>query len=106
MAHTAGETAIHHHEAPTGFIRKYIFSLDHKVIGIQYYFLALTAVLVGMTLSLFMRVRLAWPDAHMPLIAGGKMTPEQYLALLTMQDRKSIRLNSSHIQKSRMPSSA
>ena len=32
---------LHHHTAPTGFIRKYIFSLDHKVIGIQYYFLAL-----------------------------------------------------------------
>ena len=34
--------AIHAHAAPTGFIRKYIFSLDHKVIGLQYYFLALT----------------------------------------------------------------
>jgi len=31
------------HAAPTGFIRKYIFSLDHKVIGIQYIFLALIA---------------------------------------------------------------
>ena len=30
-----------HHHSPTGFIRKYIFSVDHKVIGIQYYFLAL-----------------------------------------------------------------
>ena len=26
-----------HHHPPTGFIRKYIFSLDHKVIGIQYF---------------------------------------------------------------------
>jgi cytochrome c oxidase subunit I len=25
-----------HHEPPTGFIRKYVFSIDHKVIGIQY----------------------------------------------------------------------
>src|SRR6202162_5099061 len=72
------------HAAPKGFIRKYIFSLDHKVIGIQYYFLALTAVLVGMTLSVFMRLRLGWPDAALPLITGGKMTPEQYLALVTM----------------------
>jgi cytochrome c oxidase subunit 1 len=31
----------HAHAAPTGFIRKYIFSIDHKVIGIQYYLLAL-----------------------------------------------------------------
>ena len=31
---------VHRHEPPTGFIRKYIFSVDHKVIGIQYWFLA------------------------------------------------------------------
>jgi cytochrome c oxidase subunit 1 len=37
---------VHRHPAPTGFIRKYIFSLDHKVIGIQYIILALAAVLV------------------------------------------------------------
>ena len=24
------------HHAPQGFIRKWVFSLDHKVIGIQY----------------------------------------------------------------------
>ena len=42
---------VHRHPAPTGFIRKYIFSLDHKVIGIQYILLALVAVVVGMTIS-------------------------------------------------------
>ena len=46
------------HAAPQGFIRKYIFSLDHKVIGIQYFFLALAAVLTGMFLSLLMRIHL------------------------------------------------
>ena len=25
-----------HHAPPQGFIRKYVFSVDHKVIGIQY----------------------------------------------------------------------
>ena len=49
------------HAAPTGFIWKYIFSLDHKVIGIQYYFLALFAVFLGMALSIIFRLRLAWP---------------------------------------------
>ena len=83
MAHSEGAAAVHH-EAPKGFIRKYIFSYDHKVIGIQYYFLALASVFVGMTLSLFMRLRLAWPNANLPFITGGKMTPEQYLALVTM----------------------
>ena len=51
------------HAAPQGFIRKYVFSLDHKVIGLQYYFLALTAVFVGMFLSLLMRIHLVWPTA-------------------------------------------
>ncbi|MGH9795412.1 MAG: cytochrome c oxidase subunit I, partial [Candidatus Acidiferrales bacterium] len=53
---------VHVHAAPTGFIWKYIFSLDHKVIGIQYYLLALIAVFVGMFLSLYMRINLVWPN--------------------------------------------
>jgi cytochrome c oxidase subunit 1 len=71
-----------HSHAPQGFIRKYIFSLDHKVIGIQYFFLALTAVFVGMFLSLLMRIHLYWPNAVLPLV--GEIKPEQYLSLLTM----------------------
>ena len=35
------------HGEPTSFIRKHVFSLDHKVIGLQYYTLALVAVVVG-----------------------------------------------------------
>src|SRR5438445_1340836 len=73
-----------HHHPPSGFIRKYIFSLDHKVIGIQYYVLALFSVFLGMALSLLMRIHLVWPSAKMPFTPGGQMTPEQYLALLTM----------------------
>ena len=71
-----------HSHAPQGFIRKYIFSLDHKVIGIQYFFLALTAVFVGMFLSLLMRVHMIWPTANWPLV--GEIKPETYLAFLTM----------------------
>src|SRR3954464_13423352 len=70
------------HAAPTGFIRKYVFSLDHKVIGIQYYFLALASVFIGMFLSLLMRIHLIWPGANLPLI--GEIKPETYLTLLTM----------------------
>jgi len=81
-----------HAAAPTSFVRKYIFSIDHKVIGIQYLLLALFSVLVGMTLSIFMRLRLAWPAEKWPLLqqvfpdgfAGGPMTPEFYLAMMTM----------------------
>ena len=71
-----------HSHAPQGFIRKYIFSLDHKVIGIQYFFLALTAVFVGMFLSLLMRIHMIWPTASLPLV--GEIKPETYLSLLTM----------------------
>jgi cytochrome c oxidase subunit 1 len=72
----------HAHAAPHGFIRKYVFSLDHKVIGLQYYFLALAAVFVGMFLSLLMRIHLIWPTAALPLV--GEIKPETYLSLLTM----------------------
>src|SRR3979411_3326875 len=75
-------TATLHSHAPQGFIRKYIFSLDHKVIGLQYFFLALTAVWVGMFLSLLMRIHLGWPTASLPLV--GEIKPEMYLSLLTM----------------------
>ena len=77
----ATAASVHSH-APQGFIRKYIFSLDHKVIGIQYFFLALTAVFVGMFLSLLMRIHLVWPTAVLPLV--GTIKPETYLSLLTM----------------------
>src|SRR5436309_15787228 len=37
-----------------------------------------------MALSLLMRIHLAWPDFKLPLVPGGSILPEQYLALLTM----------------------
>src|SRR5438128_3074630 len=84
--------AVHRHEPPTSFIRKYIFSLDHKVIGIQYIILALAAVIVGMTMSVLMRMNLSWPGTHWPILGtlfptgapGGVMNPEFYLSLVTM----------------------
>src|SRR5512134_2747336 len=82
MSHAAAQEQAHAHAAPTGFIRKYIFSLDHKIIGIQYYFLALVAVFVGMFLSLLMRIHLVWPTANVP--GFGEIKPETYLTLLTM----------------------
>src|SRR3989440_8309949 len=83
---------VHRHPAPTGFIRKYIFSIDHKVIGIQYILLALSAVVVGMIMSVLMRVNLTWPGTHIHIMEtlfpqgapGGVMTPEFYLSLVTM----------------------
>jgi cytochrome c oxidase subunit 1 len=84
--------AVQHRTAPTGFIRKHVFSLDHKVIGLQYYGLALVAVFIGMVLSWLMRIHLVWPSWPIPGLSllskvgapGGVMTPEYYLSLLTM----------------------
>src|SRR5713226_7681607 len=84
--------AVHRHEAPKAFIWKYVFSLDHKVIGKQYYFLALLAVVVGMVLSWLIRIRMVWPSARIPGLdklspvgaPGGVMTPEYYLSLLAL----------------------
>ena len=68
--------------AAHGFIRKYVFSLDHKVIGIQYYFLGLFSVFVGLTLSVLMRYHMVNPNVKVALFekfwptaaAGGIMT--------------------------------
>ena len=81
-AHGGSAAAVHAHAAPTGFIRKYVFSLDHKVIGLQYYFLALTSVFIGMLISLVMRIHMIAPGIHFPLL--GEIKPEMYLSLLTM----------------------
>ena len=56
-----------------GFIGKYIFSVDHKVIGLQFFFLALFAVLLGMVLSWMIRPHLARPNLPIPLL--GALSP-------------------------------
>jgi cytochrome c oxidase subunit 1 len=90
IPHTHGE--VHRHEPPSGFIRKYIFSTDHKVIGIQYFFLALVSVFIGMALSVLMRLQLGWPGEEFGFLKtlfptaaeAGTITPEFYLSLVTM----------------------
>src|ERR1700732_3843669 len=90
--HDISAHAVEHHAPPTSFIRKHVFSLDHKVIGKQYYALALVSALVGMLLSWFMRIHLAWTNAAIPGLQflskngapGGVLTPEFYLQLMTM----------------------
>ena len=85
-------TEVHRHPEPKSFLWKYIFSVDHKVIGIQYMLLAVVAVFVGMALSLLVRLRLVCPECSYPLLGQffpvgapeGVMTPEFYLAMLTM----------------------
>src|ERR1700730_8824791 len=88
--HDMSAPAVHH--APTSFIRKHVFSTDHKVIGTQYDALALVAALVGMFLSWLMRLHLGFGSFAIPGLhllskngaPGDVMTPEYYLQLMTM----------------------
>ncbi len=76
-----------------GFMRTWIFSLDHKVIGLQYMFTSLCFLLFGFSLMLLMRWQLAFPGKPIPFIGGlfpdtlapgGIMLPEFYNQLGAM----------------------
>ncbi len=73
------------------FIRTYVFSLDHKIIGMQFLFSTLLWFFVGGLLALGIRWQLAWPWSDMPIIGrmlfaaeGGQISPEFYTTLFTM----------------------
>ncbi len=84
-----------HHEL--GWWRTYIFSTDHKVIGIQYMITGLIFLLFGFMLMMLMRWQLAYPGRSLPFIGtlieqamvpgampDGKMAPEFYNSLGAM----------------------
>src|SRR5215467_12175799 len=88
-----GETHEEHHEL--GFIRKYIFSTDHKVIGIQYGITALLFLFFGFSLIMLLRFQLAYPGREFPIafiakllgdtrMPSGIMLPEFYNQLGAM----------------------
>ncbi|HUO05757.1 MAG TPA: cbb3-type cytochrome c oxidase subunit I [Candidatus Binataceae bacterium] len=71
-----------HHEAPAGFVRRYIFSTDHKVIAKQYMILSLTMALIGGFTAYLIRWQLAWPETDIP--GWGPIGPDNYNAIITM----------------------
>ncbi|MDH3254026.1 MAG: cbb3-type cytochrome c oxidase subunit I [Acidobacteriota bacterium] len=82
-----------HHHQELGFWRTYVFSVDHKVIGIQYAVTGLSFLFFGFCLMLLMRWQLAYPGEPFPLIGkllgdsrmpGGIMLPEFYNQLGAM----------------------
>ena len=56
-----------HHEG-SGFWRGYVFSTDHKVIGLQYGFTALCFLLFGFFLMLMMRWQIGHPGQPVPIM--------------------------------------
>ena len=61
----------HGHDAPKGFVRRWLYSTNHKDIGTMYLIFSIVAALIGSGISVFMRMELASPgvkymaDGHM-----------------------------------------
>ena len=78
-------------ESPS-FLRRYVFSTDHKVIGIQYIVTGLVMAVIGAALAVLIRMQLAFPGHQWELLGRlmptgfpqGYMTPEFYIAMVTM----------------------
>ncbi|HLS70067.1 MAG TPA: cbb3-type cytochrome c oxidase subunit I [Chitinophagaceae bacterium] len=81
-----------HHEEKLHFFKKYIFSLDHKIIAKQYLITGIIWAIIGALFSVFFRLQLGFPDSTFPVMEtflgewakGGKLSPEFYYALVTM----------------------
>jgi cytochrome c oxidase subunit 1 len=80
-----------HHEE--GFVSKYIFSQDHKMIGKQFLMTAIFMGIVAMILSILFRIQLAWPGEPSDFVSfflgeewapGGVMKEDMYLGLVTI----------------------
>ncbi len=85
-------TADHHAGAPRSFWTKYIFSQDHKIIGIQFLFVSFLFMILGGAMAMMIRWQLAYPDQPMPLgklfgeniMPGAAIGQDLYNQLFTM----------------------
>ncbi|HYG25145.1 MAG TPA: cbb3-type cytochrome c oxidase subunit I [Verrucomicrobiae bacterium] len=66
--HAVSHADVHHDAHDLGFWRKYVFTVDHKVIGIQYGLTALAFLLLGFFLMLMMRWQIAHPGQPIPIV--------------------------------------
>ena len=67
-----------------GLLSRYVFGADHKTIGLNYLWLALFSVFLGMAMSLLMRVHLVWPGVQLPLLSSLGDSPDRFAALTTL----------------------
>ena len=79
------------HPAPTSFISKYVFSMDHKVIAKQFLFLGLFFLLVGGFLAMLIRWQLGYPGEPFPIVgkllypsSNGIVNAPSYASLFTV----------------------
>ena len=92
----AGAVAAHHiaqaQHTDTGFLRTYLFSTDHKMIGRQFMIMSLVMLVFGGLMAMLMRWELAWPESVVPFTSWipepymyhGQMDPAFYNSLFTM----------------------
>src|SRR5262245_15646796 len=78
-----------HHEP--SFLFKYVFSTDHKIIGIQFLYSGLIFMILGGLLAVMIRIQLAFPDYTFPLFGkylfptnAEQMTPQFYTMIVSM----------------------
>jgi cytochrome c oxidase subunit 1 len=81
----------HIHPEPTSFVRRYLFSTDHKVIAKQFLWAGLVFLLIGGILAMLIRWQWGFPKQPVPLIgdllfahSGGVITPSAYNTVFTM----------------------
>ncbi len=78
------------HPEPTSFIKKYIFSTDHKVIAKQFVWAGLIFLALGGILAMAIRWQWAYPGAEVPVVgkiilprSNGVITPSAYATIFT-----------------------
>jgi cytochrome c oxidase subunit 1 len=87
--HSYAHQGAHHEEL--GFIRKYIFSTDHKIIGLQYLITGLVFLLFGFILMLLMRWQLAYPGKPLPIPGlGGILSFLDKISMLVFKEPSAI----------------
>jgi cytochrome c oxidase subunit 1 len=76
------EHAVHAEHQAEGFIRKYFWSTDHKIIAMQYLFTGMFMALIGGFTVYVFRMQLAFPGESVPLF--GRVAASDYNSLVTM----------------------
>jgi cytochrome c oxidase subunit 1 len=98
--HQAGTTANifthegeeHHEHHKQSFLRKYVFSTDHKMISRQFLITGMIWAIIGAGFSVIFRLQLGFPGEKFPILEtilgkwaeGGVINHEFYYAMVTM----------------------